>query len=132
MKVMSVACLGLFALALSTSYVSASRPSKQRSHVEEMIASLREKTRASQEEEEEEVVEAAEAHSVRGQGSERHPRPFTEKNAGEPCRMRGLVVRREMGDLGVTSFQVKTTLRIDHCVDDDDDDDGNKTFEFHL
>jgi len=34
------------------------------------------------------------------------PRPLTERNAGSPCKMKGLIVRREMGNTGVTAFQV--------------------------
>lgn len=35
-----------------------------------------------------------------------YPRPSTERNAGTPCTMQGLIVRREMGNTGVTAFQV--------------------------
>jgi len=90
---------------------SSSKLSKKTSHVEQMIASLRETARANHDLEQEAATALA-GKSGHGSGdnsdqdNEEHPRPFTEKHAGEPCRMRGLVVRREMGDLGVTSFQV--------------------------
>jgi len=70
---------------------------ERRSNVEGMIAVLRERARAGA------VPNPGEADSPH---DEARPRPLTEPGAGEPCAMPGLVVRREMGNLGVTAFQV--------------------------
>ena len=44
-----------------------------------------------------------------------YPRPLTERNAGQPCSMQGLIVRREMGNTGVTAFQVFILARVVVC-----------------
>jgi len=41
-----------------------------------------------------------------------YPRPLTERNAGSPCKMKGLIVRREMGNTGVTAFQVRNPFAL--------------------
>jgi hypothetical protein len=92
----------IFIIVLSI-VVDAKRNS-DRSNVESMIASLRESKRA-------DMANIKYGHYDNNVGlivdNNKHPQPFTESiNAGVSCPMKGLVVRREMGNLGVTSFQV--------------------------
>ena len=85
--------LGGMSLFASMVHGSQRKKEVRRSNVEGMIAQLRERARAS-------APERPAPHD------EESPRPLTEPDAGAPCAMPGIVVRREMGNLGVTSFQV--------------------------